>query len=213
MKVDIRYGDGIVSLQIPDANVANVIRPWRDEKQVDNQAVLRQAMADPQVKNFREAISGRRLCVLLDDGTRDEPFADIFEQLFAVLRTCSFVRFLICTGTHEPATSQNDRVTAQIKRAAIKAQINDFEVHTHDCENAEFAEAGVTSRGTKIIYNTLVDDADVFLVLSDVKVHYFAGYSNPVKNFVPGICAFRTAEQNHSQFHRERIQTLQSQAL
>jgi nickel-dependent lactate racemase len=44
----------------------------------------------------------------------------------------------------------------------------------------------------------MADDADVFLVLSDIKVHYFAGYSNPVKNFVPGICSFRTAEQNHS---------------
>jgi nickel-dependent lactate racemase len=35
-------------------------------------------------------------------------------------------------------------------------------------------------------------------VLSDVKCHYFAGYSNPIKNFVPGICSFETAEQNHS---------------
>jgi lactate racemase len=34
--------------------------------------------------------------------------------------------------------------------------------------------------------------------VADVKVHYFAGYSNPLKNFLPGICAFRTVEQNHS---------------
>jgi nickel-dependent lactate racemase len=213
MKVDIHYGDGIVSLQIPDANVAHIIRPWQDEKQVDNQAILRQAIADPQVENFRKTIAGRRLRVLLDDGTRDEPYADIFEQLFVMLRTCSFVRFLICTGTHEPATPQNDRIKAQIEKAAAKAQIDDFEIHAHDCENAEFVEAGVTSRRTEIIYNTLADDADIFLVLSDVKVHYFAGYSNPIKNFVPGICAFRTAEQNHSQFHRERIQALHSQAV
>jgi nickel-dependent lactate racemase len=38
----------------------------------------------------------------------------------------------------------------------------------------------------------------MFLVVSDVKSHYFAGYSNPVKYFLPGICAFKTAEQNHS---------------
>ena len=198
MKVDIHYGDGIVSLQIPDANVANVIRPWRDEKQVDNQSVLRQAMANPQVENFREAISGKRLCVLLDDGTRDEPFEDIFEQLFAVLRISSFVRFLICTGTHEPATPQNDRIKTQIEKAAAKAQICNYEIHAHDCERAEFAKAGTTSHGTEIINNVLADDADIFLVLSDVKVHYFAGYSNPIKNFVPGICAYQTAEQNHS---------------
>jgi nickel-dependent lactate racemase len=31
-----------------------------------------------------------------------------------------------------------------------------------------------------------------------MKTHYFAGYSNPIKNFVPGVCAFQTAEHNHS---------------
>ncbi len=51
---------------------------------------------------------------------------------------------------------------------------------------------------TRVRVNVLADEADVFLVVSDVKVHYFAGYSNPVKNFVPGISAFRTVEQNHS---------------
>jgi nickel-dependent lactate racemase len=48
------------------------------------------------------------------------------------------------------------------------------------------------------MFNAKADDAEIFLVLSDIKCHYFAGYSNPIKNFVPGICAFRTAEQNHS---------------
>jgi len=198
MKVDIHYGDGIVSLQIPEANVTRIIRPWQDEEAADNRTILQQAMSSRQVEDFREAIAGRRLCVLLDDGTRDEPFGDIFEQLFAALRTSSFVRFLICTGTHEPATPQNGKITAQIENAAGKAGIGNFEIHAHDCERAEFAEAGATSRGTEIICNVLADDADVFLVLSDIKVHYFAGYSNPIKNFVPGICAFRTAEQNHS---------------
>jgi len=198
MKVDIHYSDGFMSLDIPEANVTHIIRPWQDETETTNQAILQQALAGSQVTDFKEALAGRRLCVLLDDGTRDEPFEDIFEQLFALLRTCSFVRFLICTGTHEPATPQNNKITAQIQKAATQAQIGNYQIHAHDCEQAEFAEAGVTSSGTEIICNALADDADVFLALSDVKVHYFAGYSNPIKNFMPGICAFRTAEQNHS---------------
>ena len=198
MKVDIHYGDGIMSLEIPDANVAHIIRPWQDEGQADNREILQQALAGSQAEEFQKANAGRSLCVLLDDGTRGEPLEDIFEQLFAVLKASSFVRFLICTGTHEPATPQNARIKVQIEKAAVKAQISNFEIHAHDCERADFANAGTTSRGTEILYNVLADDADVFLALSDVKVHYFAGYSNPIKNFVPGICAFRTAEQNHS---------------
>jgi len=198
MKIDLHYGNGTVSLEVPEANVAHIIRPWQDDKETDNWAILRRAMAASVVEDFQKAITGRCLCVLLDDGTRDEPFEDIFEQLFAALRTCSFVRFLICTGTHEPDTPQNNRITAQIEKAATKAGIGKYEIQAHDCEHAEFTEAGVTSHGAEIIYSALVNDADVFLVLSDIKVHYFAGYSNPIKNFVPGICAFRTAEQNHS---------------
>lgn len=198
MKVDIHYSEGIVSLEIPETNIAHIIRPWQNEGQTDNREILQQALAGPQVEEFQKTITGRRLCVLLDDGTRDEPLEDIFGQLFAVLRTSSFVRFLICTGTHEPATPQNALITAQIEKAATIAGIDNFVIHAHDCEQANFVDVGATSRGTEITYNILADDADVFLVLSDIKVHYFAGYSNPIKNFVPGICAFRTAEQNHS---------------
>jgi nickel-dependent lactate racemase len=198
MKVDVHYGNSNVSLEIPEANVTHIIRPWQDEGQADNREILQKALNGPQAGDFREAIADRRLCVLLDDGTRGEPLEDIFEQLFNVLQASSFIRFIICTGTHEPATPQNTRITTQIEKAAFKAGIEKFEVHAHDCEQAEFTSAGTTSRGTEVIYNVLADDADVFLVLSDVKVHYFAGYSNPIKNFVPGICAFQTAEQNHS---------------
>lgn len=198
MKVDVHYGDGIVSLQIPRANLEQIITPWQDQAEADNATILRQAMTGRDVRDFQERIAGKRLCVLLDDGTRDEPFADIFECLFPSLSESSLVQFLICTGTHEPQTSQNAEIVERIGIAAHGAGIEHFAVCAHDCERAEFARAGVTSCGTEVLYNTLVNEADVFLVLSDVKVHYFAGYSNPIKNFVPGICAFRTAEQNHS---------------
>ena len=198
MKLGLHYGKGMVSLQSPEANVKEVIRPWQDEGQADNATVVRQAMTEKEVENFRDEAAGKRLCVLIDDGTRDEPFVDIFGQLFGILQGSSLVRFLICTGTHDAETTENYRIREQIEGAARKAGIKNFEIHTHDCERDTFIKAGRTSCGTEVIFNDKANDADVFLVLSDVKVHYFAGYSNPIKNFVPGICAFETAEQNHS---------------
>ena len=58
MKVDIHYGDGNVSLEIPEANVANIIRPWQDEEQADNQAILRQALTATQAEDFQKTIAG-----------------------------------------------------------------------------------------------------------------------------------------------------------
>lgn len=198
MRIDLHYGKGQLCLQIPEANIEQIIRPWQDDQPGNNPARLKEVLTGEQAERFRQASSGKRLCVLLDDGTRDEPFEDIFGQLFGMLQGSALVRFLICTGTHNPDTVENNRIRQQIEQAAGQSGIKHFQIYAHDCEHDRLINAGKTSRGTEIIFNALADDADVFLVLSDVKVHYFAGYSNPVKNFVPGICAYQTAEQNHS---------------
>jgi len=203
MKVELHYGKGLLSLQIPEDNVEQIIQPWQepqDEGKTDNSAILRSAIdaAGAEADNFQREITGKRLCVLTEDGTRDVPFFDTFGHLFALLQNSSQVRFIICTGTHDADTAENNRISEQIEEAARKAGLADFKIHAHDCQRDSFVSAGRTSRGTLISFNAEADDADVFLVLSDMKCHYFAGYSNPIKNFVPGICGFETAEQNHS---------------
>jgi len=197
MKIELHYGKELLCLQIPEANIEEIIRPWQDDQQSNNLTVLQQGLAGEQVENFRRQAAGRRLCVLVDDGTRDEPFEDIFGQLFGILTESSLVRFLICTGTHNPDTVENTKICEQIEKAATGVGIRHYQVHVHDYQNDRLVNTGKTSQGTEIMFNALADDADIFLVLSDVKVHYFAGYSNPIKNFVPGICSYQTAEQNH----------------
>jgi nickel-dependent lactate racemase len=198
MEVDLHYGKGFLSFKIPEANVNEIVQPCRDQGKANNITLLCEALRVKEADEFQDRITGMRLCVLVDDGTRDEPFDDIFGQVFHIFRKSTQVRFFICTGTHNPETSENDRIREQIIKAAEQVGVGHFEIHTHDCEHEKFIRAGQTSHGTEVLFNALVDEADVFVVLSDVKVHYFAGYSNPVKNFLPGICKYETAEQNHS---------------
>ncbi|MHC4474431.1 MAG: lactate racemase domain-containing protein [Planctomycetota bacterium] len=198
MNIDVHYGKGFVSLQIPEDNIEQLIKPWHDEAEQDNKMHLQQALADEQTADFQRKIAGKRLCLLTEDGTRDVPFEDIFPQLAPLLKQCSALRFIICTGTHDPDTPENRRIKEHAERACNNAGITNFTIHAHDCQADSFIDAGKTTRGTDIIYDPQADDADVFLVVSDTKTHYFAGYSNPVKNFVPGICAYQTTEQNHA---------------
>jgi nickel-dependent lactate racemase len=198
MKVELHYGKGIVSLQVPRGNIEQIITPWQDEAGGDNSALLHEALASRAAVDFRNQIAGKRLCVLAEDGTRDVPLGDICDCLFDRLKGASAVQFLIATGTHKAETAENEKIRQTIEQAAGNAGIADFEMHAHDCRQGAFVEAGRTAHGTPVSFNAHAKDADVFLVLSDVKTHYFAGYSNPVKNFVPGICVFETAEQNHS---------------
>ncbi|MDY0354992.1 MAG: lactate racemase domain-containing protein [Sedimentisphaerales bacterium] len=197
MKVDLHYGTGVVGLRVPDRNVQEIIRPWQGEQTGDAAAGLQEAM-DGQAGAFRDKIAGKRACVLVDDGTRDEPLGYVLPHLCNVLRPAVSVQFLICTGTHTAATPKNEQIRREIEKASRDAGLTVVRIHTHDCQVDTFIDVGRTSRGTQVSVNAFAEEADVFLVVADVKVHYFAGYSNPVKNFVPGISAFRTVEQNHS---------------
>jgi nickel-dependent lactate racemase len=198
MDVELHYGDGVVTLKIPERNLVEVIRPWDERGEVDNEAIMRGVMDSPQRAAFMQEAAGKKVCVLLSDATRDMPFRDVFAGLFGILSGCSSVQFLICTGTHEAETAGNRRIMGEIEGAAGKAGVKNFAVDAHDCQADELIEAGRIVGGTEVLFNAKAADADIFLVLSDVKCHYFAGYSNPVKNFLPGICGYVTAEQNHS---------------
>lgn len=198
MKVVLHYGTDLIGLEIPQANLQQFIQPWQDETVRDNTTVLRQVLAGNETDSFQNDIAGKRLCVLVGDGTRDQPFDDIFGQLFGILKKSSTVKFLICTGTHDADTEENKKITGQIEKAARHADIDSFSIHIHDYEHDKLINAGKTSRGTDILFNAEADDAEIFLVLSDIRAHYFAGYSNPIKNFMPGLCSFKTTEQNHS---------------
>lgn len=199
MKIDLHYGKGIVSLQIPQENIEERVRPWQDEGGADNVALVEVALESAEAKDFQEVAGGRRVCVLTEDGTREAAFDEmLLAQLFALMGGSSHVEFIISTGTHEPDTAGNRRIRETIQTAAGKAGLKSFAISAHDCQGEQFADAGRTSRGTNVLYNPRLDEADVFLVVSDMKTHYFAGYSNPIKNLVPGACAFETTEHNHS---------------
>ncbi|MHC4755753.1 MAG: lactate racemase domain-containing protein [Planctomycetota bacterium] len=198
MKINLHYDRETVPLEIPSENIEDLIEPWHQEYSGDNSTVLRESLSGQTTCDFEKLIDGKRLCVLTDDGTRNEPFAEIFPELFNVLTNAGSILFMICTGTHDADTAENNKIKKLINDEAVKAGITNFEIHTHDCQRDSLIEAGRTSFGTEVAYNKKIAKADVFLVLSDIKVHYFSGYSNPIKNFVPGICSFRTTEKNHS---------------
>ena len=197
MDIALHYGNGQIKLQIPAGNVAAVIRPrqGRDAAHAQ-QAILRQAIHDGSA-GFSDRVAGKVLGVLLPDGTRDLPLETMGAPLLETCRGASKILFFICTGTHHADTPENRDIIHGISALSENAGLA-YEVIAHDCRQSPSVSAGVTSRGTHIQHHQRLGEPDCFLAVSDVKHHYFAGYSNPVKYFVPGLCAFETIQQNHS---------------
>ena len=203
MYIPLHYGDGQIILKIPHDNVAGVICPQKLKYLCRNTDILDQALVK-KTPDFIEAIKGRTLGVLLPDGTRDIPLEVILPLVLRLVKNVKKVLFFICTGTHETNTPENQKIIELIRAEASTVNLQEYTIIAHDCQSSDCVSAGTTKRGTEILYNVRLQEPMVFLVLSDVKHHYFSGYSNPVKNFVPGLCAFITTEQNHSWTMDER---------
>jgi nickel-dependent lactate racemase len=198
MKIEISYGNGKVGFDIPEKNLAGIIKPGRQQPGLTANQIHEAIFGSESCKDFIESVQGKRLCVLVPDGTRDLPIKTVLHAAANLLIKPKSLKFIICTGTHNAKTDRNELLIEQIKTILADGGIKNFDIVTHDCEKADFIDAGQTSRQTQVLYNAAIKDADAFLALSDVKHHYFAGYSNPVKNLVPGVCAYETTEKNHS---------------
>lgn len=197
MEIPLHYGSDIITLDIPQKNVADFIRPSQYEYQESNQDILSKAIEGNRA-TFEQQIQGNTIGLLLPDGTRDLPLDDILPLLLPSLINAGKILVFICTGSHDPDTPANADIVNLIKNQIAQIGIAEYEIISHDCQKEEFNDVGITNHGTEISYNSRLDEVDAFLILSDIKHHYFAGYSNPIKNIVPGLCAYKTIEKNHS---------------
>ncbi len=198
MKIRIPYGAGHLALEVPEGRF-RVVEPAVRETLGPPLDAFRARLDEPVgCGRLEDLAAGRTVTYLLDDDTRAEPHADFMRAVLERLAEAGRVRCVLCTGCHNPQTDGNLRLAAQFGAIASELGVR-HDVHVHDCEDASaHVAAGETSRGTPIEADRRALDADVFVVTSDVKNHYFAGYSNPLKNFLPGICSFATTEANHS---------------
>ncbi|MHA1269082.1 MAG: lactate racemase domain-containing protein [Candidatus Helarchaeota archaeon] len=197
--VNVGYGKGNLELTIPKNNFKDFFTPKQPENTRDDiENVLKEALENPKGKMLNNLVKDKIVCVLLEDGTRASSQKIIVNVIMPYLISAKELRIFITTGSHDPDTSENQEIFRAIEDSIKKNQINNYEIIIHDCFIHEFTNIGKTSFGTDVFINKKAANCDVYFTISDLKTHYFAGYSNPVKNFLPGICAYKTIEQNHS---------------
>ncbi len=197
-KLQLRYGHNSIHLKIPDANLGEVIQPRKQRASTDIATSLRNALETPIGITLSEAITNRRVGVLIEDGTRAEPHEYIIDALTPNLGLAKDLTFIIATGSHEPMSIRNQEIIQAIHKSCKQTNLPAYSVIVHDAQQSSCKFIGVTSRGTELRVNKETLALEAFVVAADMKNHYFAGYSNAIKNFLPGICDFHSIEGNHS---------------
>jgi nickel-dependent lactate racemase len=196
-KYKLPYGNGNIEIHIPEKNIAHYIDLKPESSHGNNMDKLNRIISssDP---SLNELVKNKRVGVILSDYTRKICFREVIHSLFQYLKGASSIKIFIATGTHEGETDGNYHLVDIIKNAGKKFQLALDRVIIHNCHSADFYFAGTTSNQNKVYVHSQVKDLDLFVTHSEMKNHYFAGYSNALKNFLPGICKYETIERNHA---------------
>lgn len=199
MRIDVPWGTGAIPLEVDSRRVAGVLGA-KVERAEDPDAILRTAIAAPEA-SFKEYLTRAvsPLLVVVNDGTRPTPSADVLRMLRADLEEWldapgNDLSFIIATGTHRAA------LPAEIERifGSDLAQAHAGRIFSHESKDKQkLALIGRTTRGTEVWVNRLLVEARGVVLINSVEPHYFAGYTGGRKSLFPGLAGYETVWANH----------------
>ena len=190
--IPIPYGKEHVDLNIEIPH--EIITP-NDVKVDELPKIIAHALGNPVAMEPLDQFVQKsdRLLVLVNDATRPTPTAKVLEEMYDLLKSHNDVRFLVATGAHRGPTEDEFRYIFGKAYNEFKDQI-----FVHDARKDEDMEyLGVSSNGTEMYLNKMVNEAGNIIVIGSVEPHYFAGYTGGRKAFLPGVASYKTIEMNH----------------
>ncbi len=203
MKTAIPYGKTKVNIEVDVP--CQIMEPNKYEIG-DMDEILSSALLEPiKEGNLSEFVKGSgRLLIIVTDATRSTPTSKVIEHIYPLISTHSDLRFLIATGIHREPTGKE-----MIQIFGKYFQEFKERICIHDANNEEqLVYMGTTSRGTEVVFNSLIERSDSIITINNVKPHYFAGFTGGRKSFLPGIASRRTIEMNHGHATSEAAQPM-----
>ncbi len=198
MNIQIPYGSGIYSAELPDStHLLSINEP---EPVITPEAFLHRVM---------ESVKGRSLdledtIVIVTDKTRICGYDTYLPILVRALKHCGLkdncLRFIIAYGTH-PRQSENECTSCYGNIYTRYPFIH------HDCSDQElFTDCGMTTRGVPIRLRSDILKATCVITMGPLCHHYFAGYGGGRKLIFPG-CGEREAIYANHGLYLDRVTT------
>lgn len=166
------------------------------QKFLSNEEV-RQIVAEAIVS---AGFDGKRVLVLIPDGTRTMPMRFMFELFQEFLRPrVKALDFLVALGTHAPMSDA--QLSKLVGVAVVNGKVGDTNVFNHHWEDpANFATlgsvpareieqitGGLMSKDVPVSLNKMILDYDEIVICGPVFPHEVVGFSGGNKYFFPGI--------------------------
>lgn len=146
--------------------------------------------------------AGKRVLLIIPDGTRTAPVGALFKGLHARLHaTTAGLDVIIALGTHPPMDEEAINRRLEITGEERRGKYRDVRVFNHSwndpatlveigripAEEIHGLSGGLFSMEVPVHINRLVHDYDTLLVIGPVFPHEVVGFSGGNKYFFPGI--------------------------
>lgn len=147
-------------------------------------------------------LDGKRVLVIIPDGTRSAPIPLIFRLLYEQLgRRVTHLDYLIALGTHPPMTEEAIERLVGVRAGERAERYPNVRIFNHHWAQPEMLEtAGVISRreaahltggllaeDVPVTLNRLIFEYDHLIICGPVFPHEVAGFSGGAKYLFPGI--------------------------
>lgn len=196
MKIKFPYPE-LPGLIIPDKNFAGIYGPQEMKNLPEDLEVISRGLNNPigtpQLQDMLKPTD--KVLIITDDNTRTTPLHLIVPVLIDKLLAAGVVRenikILIALGTHRPMT---EREIAD-KFGDIYGK---FPIVNHNWRDLDtLVDVGTTTRGTPIVVNKEIVEADFVIGIGHIVPHRVAGFSGGSKIIQPGVCGGETTGKTH----------------
>lgn len=196
MKVELLYGSGMLSVQLPEQAQVAIIRPKKNAGLPNPKPALRQAMQSPINSQplAKRAKSGHRIGIIFNDITRATPNDLIIGAILEELPHISpeHITLYNALGTHRPNTEE------ELTSILSPELVQQFRIVQNNAfEKATQVYQGTTRRGYPIWLNKDLLKNDLIILTGFIEPHFFAGFSGGCKAVMPGMAGLRTIMHNH----------------
>lgn len=201
MKFEVPYGSGYRDLTLKgSAQNIDLLRPieFNQQRELSPGEQVADVLSSPLGVDspFERLGKDSRIAITINDKTRPVPNTLLLRPLIARLLDHGVLKenitFFIASGTHLPMRPDEYRLILS------EDIIREFNIIPHNCdEKTKLYEIGQTLRGTPVWVNSDFYNHDLKIVVGDIELHHFAGYSGGVKSAAIGLCSRQTINTNH----------------
>lgn len=196
--IGIPYVDRIIEVDIPERNLIFDLSPREVSPVEDYGEAIRKALASPigTPPLYELVRPGQKVIIISDDNTRLTPTKEIVPLLLDELNKAgvpdSDVKVTISSGTHRPMTE------AEIDDKYGEPVLSRVAILTHNYKDPDnLVDYGTTERGTRILVNRQVIEADMRIAVGNIIPHHPSGWSGGAKAVLPGTAGEATVAQMH----------------